>query len=372
MAARDASQIIRARARERARMKVSKELYYTTRSALGIQWWTWLWLIGARGRGKSYAALRTYLQYRRRFGPENVKCYYFRISDLSVKAMLSNGGAKAVDAKLIRDFNLNLSVKDTTLYESGMPFIYFYPLVSAAKKGKGVAEYDPDWLTENDHRYIFIIIDEFMMADGVEKKSIGSPVEQFKIYLENILRDARQLDRRAVMIIGCANAVSECGDFLAQLAGFIPEAPGRYKLKRKHMLIDNIPNSEAYIENRKKAITADIMDFENDANYTNIVKRDLATLKPKNMRLRSPTKIIMFSKNPADWYTLWDNRVIKTYTRQTYYDGMVIPMKRHLDAVFVQELADNVLQRYDARDYLYNDLITQATFGAHLKELKKK
>ena len=30
-------------------------LYYTLRSAMGINWANWFWLCGARGRGKSYA-----------------------------------------------------------------------------------------------------------------------------------------------------------------------------------------------------------------------------------------------------------------------------------------------------------------------------
>ena len=38
-------------------------LYYTTQSVMGIPWWTWLWMIGARGRGKSHAAMKTVLDY---------------------------------------------------------------------------------------------------------------------------------------------------------------------------------------------------------------------------------------------------------------------------------------------------------------------
>ena len=100
-------------------------LYYTTQSAMGIPWWTWLWMIGARGRGKSYAAMKTVLDFVRQYGQENVKCYYFRISDLSVKAMLADSGRKAVDAKLVRDYKLNLSTHGYSLYNNDKPFIDF-------------------------------------------------------------------------------------------------------------------------------------------------------------------------------------------------------------------------------------------------------
>ena len=39
-----------------------------------------------------------------------------------------------------------------------------------------------------------------MMAEGVEKKSVGNPVDQFKIYIENILRDQERMEYPAVRI----------------------------------------------------------------------------------------------------------------------------------------------------------------------------
>lgn len=357
--------------KETAPRKVSKQLYYTTQSLMGIQWWTWAFLCGSRGRGKSFSVLDTALSYVKKYGQENVKIYYFRISDMSVKAMLANKGRKAIDEMLVRKYNLHLTTHANTLFNDDKPLIDFYPLVSAAKTGKGVAEYDPEWLNQ-PNRYIFMIIDEFMMAEGIEKKSIGNPVEQFKIYVENILRDQKQLDRRAVMIFGCANSVSECSDFLAQLAGFIPEKPGRYKLKRKHMIVDNIPNSEAYLEKRKESIGADIMDYENDSNYTNIIKRDIETLKPKRQRLQKVTEIIKFSKSPESWFCVWDGNIIKRYNGQTYRADQVIAMKRYLDTRFNMDLVNSVVERYDARAFLYNDLISQATFAAQLKNIKNK
>ena len=356
-------------------------LYYTARSLMGIHWANWFWLCGARGRGKSYTVIDTFLGYCKKYGQENCKCYYFRVSDLSVKSMLMNKGAKAIDAKLVRKYGLELTTHGNVLYNKGKPLITFYPLVSAAKQGKGVAEYDDEFLGKRPidpktgkpiKRFIFMIIDEFQMAEGMEKKSIGSPVEQFKMYYENILRDQEQLDYRAVMIFGCANAVSECSDFLAQLAGFIPEKPGRYYLKRKHMVVDNIVNSKAYIEKRKKSIGADIMNYNDDANYTNVVKRDLETLMPKNRRLRRVSALIKFSKEKKDWFCLYDNSVIRRYRGECVSRSLNLPMKRYLDETYSDEAVKSVILRYDARNFLFADLISQATFAAKLKEIKSK
>lgn len=356
-------------------------LYYTLRSAMGINWAHWFWLCGARGRGKSYAFWDTYLGYCKKYGQENCKCYYFRVSDLSVKAMLLNKAAKAIDAKLVRKYNLELSTKGNVIYNRGKPLCNMYALVSAAKAGKGIAEYDDEFLGKRPidpktgkpiKRFIFMMIDEFQMAEGMEKKSIGSPVEQFKMYYENILRDQEQLDYRAVMIFGCANAVSECSDFLAQLCGLIPEKPGRYFLKRKHMVIDNIVNSKAYLEKRKKSIGADIMNYDDDANYTNLVKRDLDTLMPKGRRLRRVTALIKFSKNPSDWFCEYDGKIIRRYRNECVARDLIRPMKRYLDENYNPAYVTSVIARYDVRNYMFSDLISQAVFAAKLKEIKKQ
>jgi hypothetical protein len=292
-----------------------------------------------------------------------------------------NKAAKAIDAKLVRKYKLKITTKGNTIFNDGKPLATLYPLVSAAKKGKGIAEYDDEFLGNRPidpktgkpiKRFIFMMIDEFQMAEGMEKKSIGSPVEQFKMYYENILRDQEQLDYRAVMIFGCANAVSECSDFLAQLCGFIPEKPGRYFLKRKHMVIDNIINSQAYIDKRKRSIGADIMDYNDDANYTNVVKRDLETLMPKGRRLRRVSHLIMFSKDKKDWFCEYDGGIIRRYNGECVARGLRLPMKRYLDENYVPELVNAVILRYDARNYLFADLISQATFAAKLKEIKQK
>ena len=359
--------------------KTMRGLYYTTRSIMGIPWWSHAWIIGARGQGKSFAALDTVLSHQQKYGIENVKCYYFRMSDLSVKSMLENRAAKAIDALLVRKYKMQISVKGSTVYNHGKPCITFYALVSAAKKGKGVAEFDPEFLNKRPidpktgkrvKRCVFFILDEFMIAEGVERRSVGDPVAQYRIYFENILRNQKRLDYPAFRCFACANAVADCSDFLAQMVGFIPEKPGRFFLKRKHMIVENIPVSEQYLKVRKKSYRADIMDYDNDANYTTEIKRDLETLIPKSRQLNRPTCIIKFKKDTSEWFTVWDGNIIRRWNGQNVKH--TIPMIRHLEDVFDEQKARSVIERYDARAFMYADLISQATFAAKLKLIKAK
>ena len=61
------------------------------------------------------------------------------------------------------------------------------------------------------------------MAEGVEKRSVGDPVAQFKIYMEAIFRDQERLDYDAVRVFYLANVVSECASLTGRLFNFIPK-----------------------------------------------------------------------------------------------------------------------------------------------------
>ena len=237
-----------------------------------------------RGIGKSVISVETAIILKRKYGYENVKCFYFRLTDLSIKTMLANHAAKAVDPYLIDKYDLDITCKGNVVYDHGKPLIEFYPLVSAGSKGKGVNLYDCNYFTKRPKgkngkpikRFIVTIWDEFLMAEGVEKKSVGDPVAQYKIYMEAILRDAERLPYNAVYNYFLANSVSECAPVTGALFNYIPD-PNNHKvvkLTRKHAIFWNVPVSEAYLEKRAKSYNADILDYETDPNYTNRVKRD--------------------------------------------------------------------------------------------------
>ena len=123
---------------------------------------------------------------------------------------------------------------------------------------------------------------------------------------------------------------------------------------------------------RKKSYTSDVFDYENDPNYTNVIKRDLETIMPKTHRLNRVTRVIMFSKSPTDWFSVCDGNIIRLYKKESVKKSNYVAMIRHLDVDFFPEIVKNIFDMYDARAFLYADLISQASFAAKMKLLKTK
>lgn len=328
-----------------------------------------------RGIGKSVISVETAIILKRKYGYDNVKCYYFRLTDLSIKAMLANHAEKAVDPYLIDKYNLEITCKGNTIYDHGKKLIEFYPLVSAGSKGKGVNLYDCNWWKTKKKRFVVTIWDEFLMAEGIEKKSVGNPVAQYRIYMEAILRDAERItDYNAVYNFFLANSVSECAPVTGALFNYIPD-PNNHKvvkLTRKHAIFWNVPVTDAYIEKRKKSYNADILDYSRDPNYTNNIKRDLEAIKPKKTRIHKLTSVIKFTKYENAWFCIYDSKYVRVYKNESFKKDKVIPMVRHLDELFSPELVKSVIDRYDAKAFIYCDLMSQALFTSYIKEIKQK
>lgn len=328
-----------------------------------------------RGIGKSVISVETAIILKRKYGYDNVKCYYFRLTDLSIKAMLANHADKAIDPYLIDKYNLEITCKGNTIYDHGKKLIEFYPLVSAGSKGKGVNLYDCNWWKTKKKRFVVTIWDEFLMAEGIEKKSVGNPVAQYRIYMEAILRDAERItDYNAVYNFFLANSVSECAPVTGALFNYIPD-PTNYKivkLTRKHAIFWNVPVTDAYIEKRKKSYNADILDYSRDPNYTNNIKRDLEAIKPKKTRIHKVTSVIKFTKYENAWFCIYDSKYVRVYKNESFKKDKVIPMVRHLDELFSPELVKSVIDRYDAKAFIYCDLMSQALFTSYIKEIKQK
>lgn len=357
-------------------------LYLTPHAIMGFHNITHYLILGARGRGKSVISLDAPIAAKKKYGYENVKIYYFRISDLSCKAMLANKARGAVDPILIRKYDLEITSKNNVVYDHGEELFEINPLVSAAKVGKGVNFYDANFLNNRPlgkngkpiKRYVYLILDEFLMAEGVEKKSTGDPVAQWKIYLEAVLRDQERLDYDAVRIFYLANSVSECASFTGSMWNFIPK-PGDFgikKLTRRHTIVWNVPNSASYLDKRKKSYTADVLDYDNDPNYTNVVLRDMETILPKKHRLYKITALLMFTKNPLDWFCIYDGQYIRQYKNESVNDNLKYAMTRHNLAKFNADFVKQVFEMYDARSFMYANIMSQATFSAKMKDLKSK
>lgn len=352
-------------------------LYLSPSMPFSYTWASNFVYTAVRGVGKSVISVETAIILKRKYGYENVKCFYFRLTDLSIKAMLANKAAKAIDPWLVAKYDLDITCKGNIVYDHKKPLLEFYPLVSAGSKGKGVNLYDANWFPKkpgDKRRYVVTIWDEFLMAEGVEKKSVGDPVAQYKIYMEAILRDAERLDYQAVMNFFLANTVSECAPVTGALFNYIPK-PDNYKitkLKRKHTVFWNVPVTDAYLEKRKKSYNADIFDYKNDPNYTNFVKRDLDLIKKKRWRIRKVTQLIKFSKIETDWFCVYDHRFIRQYRGESVAKERVVPMRRYLDELFDAKKATNIIERFDARNFMYCDIMSQALFQSQLKLIKQK
>ena len=335
-----------------------------------------------RGMGKSVISVEAAIILKRKYGYENVKCFYFRLTDLSVKAMLANKAQKAIDPLLIDRYDLDITCKNNIVYDHGKPLIEFYPLVSAGSKGKGVNLYDCNFFNKRPlgkngkpiKRFIVTIWDEFLMAEGIEKKPVGDPVAQYKIYMEAILRDAERLPYNAVYNFFLANSVSECASVTGALFNYIPKPDNHriMKLTRKHCVFWNVPVTEAYLEKRKRSYNSDIMDYENDPNYTNIIEKDLSLIKKKSTRLGKLTAIIKFSPMKNDWFAVYDDLYIRKYKGEGFKRDKVIAMKRYLDELYSPDLAKAVIDRYDCRNYMFADIMSMSLFQARLKQIKSK
>ena len=142
-------------------------------------------LTSVRGIGKTVIGLELVIQLQRKYGAENVKAYYFRINDNSIKALLKPD--KAVDPYLIHKYDMDITIKTNKVFNHGKLLYEAYPLVSAASIGKGVNLYDCNYFKGchkgGPKKFIVTIWDEFMQDDGVGKKSIGDPVKQYRIYI---------------------------------------------------------------------------------------------------------------------------------------------------------------------------------------------
>lgn len=338
---------------------------------------------GARGRGKSVLALDAPIASCKKYGYENNKVFFFRLSDMSIKALLANKASNLIDPILVQKYKMDITRKANAVYDHGKKLLEVYSLASAPKM-KGQALYDANFLNKRPidpktgkpvKRFVWLILDEFQMAEGLEKRSFAtqSTARLWKMYTEIIARDQQFLDYPAIRCIYLANTVAECSTFTSEMWGFyIPSGDFRIKrCPRKNAVFFNVPNSERYIEKRKTSVMGSITDFEHDSNYTNAVQMDMSMIKKKGVRLVRVTALIKFSKDPTDWFCLYDGKYIRKYRKETV-KNKTIAMRRHIDEQYDQDIVKDVLERYDVKSFIYADVISLACFKARMSEIKSK
>ena len=336
-----------------------KELYdakewYTIRSLLGNDWANWFVMAGARERGKTFSVQDYVLNCY--FNPKSplyhVPFYWMRLNDIAVKNMLMNNGAKMFEPILVRKYGLQgIKVRGDTVFLNDIPLCYVFGL-SVAYNNKGAAIFDKE-----NFKGARIIIDEVALEKG--QRRTFDVVYNLKMQIENIVRS----ERKNVKVFMMLNNTEDCPELLAMF-GFIPIEFGVYKLKRKHCVVDYIPNNKAYEERRKTALANEI--DTGTGNFTNKIERDLAQIT--KLRRNKPSYIVKFTKSKEDWFTVWDNKIVSPYAGEKVRS---IAMKRYIDDIFDTALRDSVIEQEDVRYYLYSSILTQSLFRKNMEIIKK-
>lgn len=342
--------------RVRAQKKRAEARYYKLNSILGNDWAIFFAITGGRMIGKSYS-VADFLCNRKKKLRNKSKCYWLRISETSTKALLANKADKLVDPDLKRTYDLNLTTKGFEVYNKNEPFMTVLPLSSFGKM-KGVGFFDKDYDGEYN-----IVLDEFQLEQN-EKRTSFDILYNFIGVCENLIRNTKSKVR--VFLLG--NTLEEASTILKAF-NFIPEKFGRFYLKSKRCVIDNLEPTDEYIRDRKGSV-ADILGGSSMSNYTNELNKDRSLLFKGH--LKKPTHVIRFWKNSTEWFTIWDDNIIKKYNNEQIPESRHICMRPYIGAVFNREKRINIFERYDARSFKFTNLIDQTAFQAQLELLRKQ
>lgn len=341
------------KAMARAQKKRAAARFYKLNSILGNTWAMFYIILGGRMTGKSYA-LTDYLCNQKNKKGDKVQNYWMRISETSTKAMLANKAERLVDIDLVRKYKLELSTKGSNVYNHGKSFMTVLPLSQFAKL-KGVAFYDKDYDGETN-----IVLDEFQLEQG-ERRTSFDILYNFIGMIENTVRTMKSKLR--IFIVG--NTLEEASSILKAF-DFLPEKFGRFYLKRKRCVIDNLEPTDEYLKDRYGS-AADILGGKSMSNYTNELKRDLSMIDKS--RKSRPQTLIKFGKDQREQFLLWDKNIITFYKNQPMNN--VFAMRPYLDEYFSMERKKTVIDLFDAKALKFDSLITLSYFQAEMEKIRK-
>ena len=350
------------------KIKTYKDEWYTINSILGNDWARFFYLLGGREAGKSYSAMK-WATNRKLKKPDDIKLYWFRLTEASQKKLLAGGANDLVDPDLKRKFNLKTCTNGNCVYtyqeetytdKNGNEKVKkvnkteFCRVMACSTfyNDKGVGYFD------NEYKGEYVCILDEMNREQSERNTFDI-VYAFTNQLENVLRSTKT--RVKVIMIG--NTLEEASDLLANL-NFIPDGFGRYKLKRKKAVVDYIKPNEKYLLRRKEA-TANLM-MGNASTFTNEIEIDRSLLVSKRRRY-SPQYIVKFGKTKDTWFTVWNNNIISDYNNES---KQVISMRRYLDEIYDREAANAIIDQFDVRAFKFTTLATFKKFQKQIKLIK--
>ena len=359
----------------REKKKVQQNEWYNLRPILGYYNWAIFYLLlGGREVGKSYSVTDFFVN---QWKTKGIPFTWLRLTETQANKLLMNNAEKLVDPDIRRRWGLETVTNGNNVYEvvyenkvtkhrdgttstkrvlkEKKLMARVYPL-STFYSDKG-SIFDKDFLKDPKMRYN-IAVDEFQREKG-EKKTFDimySLVNQ----LENLVRSTK--DRIRVFFLG--NTLEEASDVLCAF-NFIPEKWGTFKLKSKRAVIQNIEPTDAY-KARRKGTIADIL-MPQASTFTNKIDSDTTLITKK--RLVEPHYIIKFTKDKADWYTVWDSNVVRKYNGEK---KPVLAMRPYLDEPFSVDRQKSIITLFDTRCFMFNNLITFKQFQKELELLKPR
>lgn len=343
------------------RAKINRE-WYSLRSLLGNDWAIFYMLLGGREAGKSYAVTSLFVsQWKHKKRPFT----WLRLTETSQKKLLANNAEKLIDPDIRRAWGLDLVTSGDGVYEVierdkdnkviKKELMGRVLALSTFYVDKGTGLFDKDFLND-PNMYYNICLDE-MNREKNERKTFDI-VYAFANELENLVRSTK----RRIRVICVGNTLEEASDILCAF-NFIPEEFGRYYIRKKRAVMEYMEPTEAYLERRKGTI-ADIL-MPTASTFTNQIDVD-TTLVTKE-RLIKPVCVIKFTKDTK--FTVWNRNIVAKWNGEL---APVIPMRPYLDELYSLDKVNAVISIYDARAYLFHNLITQKQFTKELELLKPR
>lgn len=341
-------------------------------TAFGNTWAMWYFFIGARMRGKSYFIMNSFLkQYFKH--KKKRPFYWIRLTENEQKILLNNNAIKLLDPPLKRKWidgqgyelltnaeRVYIVKRDDKRKIISRDLLCTVLSLSGAGNQKGTGYFDQDYIKDPDAWYN-ICLDEFNRSGG-QKKTFDI-VTNLGIQIENLIRSTK--DR--VRICCVANNVGSCSELLAQF-NFIPSKFGVFKLRKRKVVLYNVPNNKKYIDKREGSALETLVGKE-DSGITNEVKIDVSLVIPNKQRLITPKYIIKFLRDQKAWFTVYDNGIISCYNKES---SKVVAMRRYIDEKYDPELVNNVIDLADKQCYLFKNMYSMIKFQDYMSGLKRQ
>ena len=325
-------------------------------------------LLGGREAGKSYSVTDFFC---RQYKNKGIPFVWMRLTEKAASKLLQNNAEKLIDPDLRRKYQLDLVTSGNNVYEvtrrsrpdkNGKTKILEKRLMarvfalSTFYNDKG-SIFDKDFLNDLTMRYN-IAVDEFQREKN--EKNTFDILYALTNQLENLVRSTK--DRTKIFFLG--NTLEEASELLCAF-NFIPEEFGIYKLKKKRCVIEYIEPSESYLKRRKGTI-ADIL-MPTASTFTNKIDADTTVID--RSVLTKPVRVIKFSKEKKDWFTVWNSNIIAKYNGE---QKPAIAMRPYIDELFMTELRNTIMEQFDTRCFKFRNLITFKQFQKQLELLRPR